>query len=260
VVNSRYTYYSAFSYVHCFLKQTFFQGNRKAFKKLNIDFYVLQGNSKAFVSENFIRITKARMYRSLRANFSVSWEKTLPYIVAGINNTPSPALGGYTAESLNSPSQDPITREVRRQGELNRKEDKKVVAKEYEIGQFVYVDFPDVPFMKSFDFARGMAYKVAAVDAASTPYLYTIEELNGKRLKQKYYAWQLNPATDPDKTTLPIEAVIDTRGSGRNAELLVKWLHYDNSYVRIALSVQYLTCDCYLSFQNSWIPKKSLVK
>jgi hypothetical protein len=182
-----------------------------------------------------------RLYKYLRANFRNNWPTVLPLIVTAVNNTENSALGGLIPASVNDPVADPLTREKRREVQL-KKVRKKVVKKPFKVDDFVYIDFPDEPFMKSFDFMRGMVYKISAIDAKTEPYLYSLKELNNTPLKKKYYAWQLLAATDPAETDFPIEKIVKERKlPGKSKEYLVKWLHYDNSY-------------------NEWIPKNRLIK
>jgi hypothetical protein len=220
---------------------TEFLGIKSRLKKLKINLYVLKGEHKAFQAELYIRIIKERLFKFLRANFKNTWPDILPLIVFNINNTENKALNYLVPAEVNSPSADPIIREERRKvDESGGKKVKKEVIKDFPIGAFVYADFPDEPFVKSFDFARGMVFIVSDVNKSEKPYLYSLKELNEKPVKKKYYSWQLRAAQDPYKEPLPIEKIIKERKKGTKKEYLVKWLFYDNSY-------------------NTWITKKQLM-
>jgi hypothetical protein len=215
-----------------------FIGNRKRLKKQGINLYVLKGDHKAFQAELYIRIIKERLFKYLRANFKNTWPKVLQDIVSSINRTENKALNYLVPADLNSPTDDPIVREARRNISVNPV--KKTVEKNLPVGSYVYADFPDEPFTKAFDFARGMVFVISHVNTKEKPYLYSLKELNDKPVKKKYYSWQLRVASDPYKTNLPIEKILQERKKGSQKEFLVKWLFYDNSY-------------------NSWVPKKQLV-
>jgi hypothetical protein len=190
-------------------------------------------------AEIYIRIIKGRLYKFLRANFNNKWPTILPKIVFAINHTENKALNYLVPAEVNTPEADPIIREERRK-ETTTGTKKKATEKNFAVGSYVYADFPDEPFTKSFDFARGMVYVVSAVDTKSSPYLYSLKELNEKPLKKKYYSWQLRAAPDPYTTVLPVEKILKTRViKGGKKEYYVKWLFYDNSY-------------------NQWVPKNQL--
>jgi hypothetical protein len=153
----------------------------------------------------------------------------LPSIVFDINHTENSALGNLTPADVNSPVFDPLVRDKRVESELKRSpktEDKST----FKEGDFVYISFKDEPFIKSFDFARGMIYKIKAVDKNDIPYLYILTQLNGSEVKTKLYSWQLKSADNPDNIEFPIEKVLKKRKVAKKTELFVKWLHYPNSY------------------------------
>jgi hypothetical protein len=219
------------------------QGNKAALKNLRIDLYHCSGENHAFAAENAIKITKERLYKYLRSYFSTTWPQALPLIVAGVNNTENSGLEGLTPASVNSPVSDPLTRLKRREHELKRRPlPTRTLNKVFKVNDYVYVDFKDAPFYKAFDFQKGMIFRVSDVDKSLEPWQYSVTELNGKVVKQKYYAWQLLPATDPAKTVLPIEKVLESRKRpGHGKEHLVRWLHYGPSY-------------------DSWEPEKNILK
>jgi hypothetical protein len=216
-----------------------FIGNRKRLADKGINLYILKGEHKAFQAELYIRIIKERLFKYLRANFKNAWPKVIQAVVSNINHTENKALNYLVPADLNSPSDDSIVREERR-GKTSVIPLKKTIEKNLQAGTYVYADFPDEPFTKAFDFARGMVFIISHVNTQEKPYLYSLKELNDKPVKKKYYSWQLRVAPDPYKTNLPIEKILEERKKGSQKEYLVKWLFYDSSY-------------------NSWVPKKQLV-
>jgi hypothetical protein len=175
----------------------------------------------------YIRIIKNRLFKFLRAKFDNKWPNILQSIVFDINHTENKALNYLVPAEVNTPETDPIVREERRR----KHPVKRTIEKNFSVGAYVYADFPDEPFTKSFDFARGMVYVVSAVNTQTNPFLYSLKELNEKPVKKKYYSWQLRTAPDPYTTVLPVEKILKTRVvKGGKKEYFVKWLFYDNSY------------------------------
>jgi hypothetical protein len=62
------------------------------------------GANKAFMSENYIKIVKRKLYMSLRGTLSQDWIKLLEITVNALNNTPTPRIGYLTPNSINTES------------------------------------------------------------------------------------------------------------------------------------------------------------
>ena len=146
----RINYYVFASYLTSF----YLQANRAAFKKLGIDLYHIRGKHKAFLSENFVKVVKNRVYKQLRDNFDDSWASILPQVVLNINSSPQKALGSLTPAEVNDPVSDPLVREIREKRQIELFPPKKEAPQAFEVNDFVYVDTKESPFQKGFDTKR----------------------------------------------------------------------------------------------------------
>jgi hypothetical protein len=73
---------------------TEFQGEcKKLFKRRNITYRAKFGKNKSFMSENYIRIVKRKLYLTLRGTLNQDWVTTLETVVNSINDMPSRRLG-----------------------------------------------------------------------------------------------------------------------------------------------------------------------
>ena len=119
-----------------------------------------RGKNKASFAEYGILLVKRRLYMILRSELSQKWVSYLKTTVQGLNNTPMKRLGWLTPSSIkderdsvrvqNAKSQEginvikPLTYKQQSENQLNYKGD---LQKE----DYVYLDFPQKIFDKSFD-------------------------------------------------------------------------------------------------------------
>jgi hypothetical protein len=62
----------------------------------------------------------------------------------------------------------------------------------------------------------------------TNPITYTIKDLKGEEIKGTFYEQELLRANPPAE--YQIEKIVGERGRGKNKEVLVKWLGYDDSF------------------------------
>jgi hypothetical protein len=147
-----------------------FKGPCKAlFKKWSIIYKPKFGANKAFMSENYIKIVKKKLYMSLRGTLSQDWIKLLEITVNALNNTPTPRIGFLTPNSIHSEidsvkvqeaqknhnietfQEDNFRRQLQNQKDYNRSNLK--TGSNFKINDYVYLDFNQKLFDKSFDVA-----------------------------------------------------------------------------------------------------------
>ena len=80
---------------------TEFQGAcKKLFKKRNIIYRAKFGKNKSFMSENYIRIVKRKLYLTLRGTLNKDWVSLLDTVVHSLNNIPTKRIGYLTPNSI----------------------------------------------------------------------------------------------------------------------------------------------------------------
>lgn len=133
-------------------------------KENGIIFKYKYGSNKANFAENIIQILKRRLYKLLRGTLSQDWPSYIEKIVNDYNNTPLKKIGFLKPNEINSvfdskkirdalysqgidqPNQ-PTYKDLQA-SQQNYEQNKNDVQKD----DYVYVNFPDSKFGKSFDY------------------------------------------------------------------------------------------------------------
>jgi hypothetical protein len=135
----------------------------KLFKKKQIIYKVKFGANKAFMSENYIKIVKKKLYMSLRGTLNQNWPKLLEVTVNALNNSPTARIGYLTPNSIHSEIDSVRVQEAKERNNIKSyKEDNFKIQqenqKQYEttdnllqVNDYVYLDFNQKLFDKSFD-------------------------------------------------------------------------------------------------------------
>ena len=136
---------------------------KKLFHEKNIVSRTKFGKNKANYAENGILLVKRRLYKLLRGTLNDNWVSQLPNIVESLNNTPLSKLGNLTPNSIHSeidsarvneerkklnihPYSEPNFHQQRQNQENYEKE-----SKLFQVNDYVYLDFDEKLFDKSFD-------------------------------------------------------------------------------------------------------------
>jgi hypothetical protein len=149
-----------------------FKGPCKAlFKKWSIVYKVKFGANKAFMSENYIKIVKRKLYMSLRGTLSQDWIKLLEVTVNALNNTPTPRIGYLTPNSIKSEAdsvkvaaaksahniesykEDTYKKQLQNQSQFDSSKTSNL-----RVNDYVYLDFNQKVFDKSFDVSVSIFY------------------------------------------------------------------------------------------------------
>ena len=175
---------------------------------------------KAALVERFNRTLKDRMYKYFTANNTKKWIDVLPKLVANYNNT--------VHSSIKMKPND-----VRKQDEIRIARllypPSKTKSFKFEIGDLVRISKTKKAFRKGYlpNWSTEI-FKVALRFRRANP-VYEIEDLNGDKIKGKFYNEELVKTAMPDD--FQIEKIIRKKKerNGRT-KYLVKWLGYNTSF------------------------------
>jgi len=132
-------------------------------KKNHIIFKYKFGANKANFSEWGILIIKKRLYKMMRGTFDKNWPDLITKVVEDHNNTPQKKIGYLTPNQINNPYDSAKVREQLKKynfesySEPNffiqnkNQEDFKDTKHDINVLDYVYVDFKQDLFSKSFD-------------------------------------------------------------------------------------------------------------
>jgi hypothetical protein len=140
----------------------FLGATQKLLKELKIVYKTKRGRNKAFIAEHYIFLVKSRLYRLLRGTLSHDWVSNLEKIVISMNSTPLERLGYLMPNDINSEIDSTFVKKAREkhgivvfseptfdQQQKNQKNAEK--SNNFPIGSFVYLDFDEKLFDKSYD-------------------------------------------------------------------------------------------------------------
>lgn len=141
-----------------------FQGpTQKIFKERKIIYKAKYGKNKSFMSENYIRIVKKKLYMALRGTLNKNWVKLLEIVVDSMNQTPISRLGWMTPDSIVNEASSVIVNKAKKihhikiykepnfktQLENQIKFDQS--SQELQVGDYCYRDFDSKLFDKSYN-------------------------------------------------------------------------------------------------------------
>lgn len=134
-------------------------------KEQNIIFKYKYGANKANFAENIIQIIKRRLYKLLRGTLNKDWPSVVGKVVDDYNNTPLKKIGFLKPIDINTKFDSKKVREALKShnlelkdepnyDELKRNQESFPNAKneKLQLGDYVYVNFPEDKFGKSFDY------------------------------------------------------------------------------------------------------------
>lgn len=140
-----------------------FIGCKNFFKKQHIFFKYKFGQNKSNFAEHSIWLIKKKLYMLLRDKLTHDWVKYLPIVIHGLNSIPSKRLGLIRPGDVHSNFDETLIRrsqkihdiipfqepkfDVKRQNQLTYEKNEP----DFKIGTYVYLDFNQSSFDKSFD-------------------------------------------------------------------------------------------------------------
>jgi hypothetical protein len=148
----------------CLIIGTEFQGqSKKLFKEKKIVYRQKIGSNKSNFAENSIFIIKKKLYLLLRSKLSKDWVKYLPIVVQSYNETPLKKLGFLKPNDIRSEFDSiivdikkkekkiPVYKEPNVAIQLQNQQKHETDKTKLQVGDYVYVNFNEKLFDKSFD-------------------------------------------------------------------------------------------------------------
>ncbi len=142
---------------------TEFTGNKKYFKEKHIYFHTKVQKHKASFAEHAIYLVKIKLYKILRSELTQDWVQYLPTVVKALNDRPVKALGNVKPSTINSFLDDVKIRAAQSANNINpyhepdyqtqnqNQAEYENSKRKFQLGSFVYLDFKQTAFDKSFD-------------------------------------------------------------------------------------------------------------
>jgi hypothetical protein len=136
---------------------------KKLFKTEKIYYKQKFGRNKANYAENGIYIVKKKLYMLLRGTLSHNWPLEIQNIVTSYNDTPIKKLGWLTPNSVNSEidsvkvdkakleNKIEVYKEPTFEDQIKNQKQYELQRKNLQVGDYVYLDFDEKLFSKSFD-------------------------------------------------------------------------------------------------------------
>ena len=119
-----------------------------------------QGKNKASFAEFGIQLVKKKLYMLLRSQLNKEWVSSLKKVTESLNNTPLKRLGWLTPNSIQSEADTVFVEKAKRKFNISPSVDityqeqiqnQKSYRGDLNLGDYVYVDFDEHFFDKSFD-------------------------------------------------------------------------------------------------------------
>ena len=236
---------------------TEFVSNASYFKeKYGIIWFWLKSKTKAFLVENTIKSFKGLLYRYMRLHPKKIWTDFEKDIVNQLNIRPLKALKNYAPIDFVDPVSDARSRSLLSSKETDFRR-KRVKKPEFKKNDLVFVEIPASEIQRGFDLQRGAINKVAKVDTHSYPYLYELEDLEGKKISRKFYAIELKRAFKLRNLPKQIKHIYGSRRKNYKREYQVTFV--GNKYVFFCLFYMNYLIILLFSYKT-WIPERLLYK
>jgi hypothetical protein len=141
----------------------FLGASKKLFKKEKIFYKQKFGKNKANYAENAIFIVKKKLYMLLRGTLSQNWVDAIQNVVNSYNNTPIKKLGWIKPSTIHSEidsvrvqkaqikNKVKVYREPNFEQQIENQKEYELQTKNLQVGEYVYLDFGEKLFTKSFD-------------------------------------------------------------------------------------------------------------
>ena len=194
---------------------------KQLLKNTNTELWLSENDDvKAALVERFNRTLKNRMYKYFTANNTKKWINVLPKLVNNYNNTVHRSI-----------KKKPINVKKRDQIEIQRilYPPAPVKSVQLDINDFVRISKAKKTFRKGYLPNWSIEiFKIISKFKRTRP-VFEIADLNGNKIKGKFYAEELVKTQMPDD--FQIEKIIrEKRERNGKMKYLVKWLGYDSSF------------------------------
>ena len=187
--------------------------------KREINHYSVFSQYKAALVERFNRTLRGRLNKYFTKQGNKKWIEVLPKIINAYNHSEHRSLNGLRPVDVSSENSMDIWLERNKKVKKNKPK--------YEVGKFVRISkISTTPFIKNFNQNwSDEVFQISKVDTRQNPVMYFIKDDENNEIQGKFYHEELQVLPKkPD--TYRIEAVLQTKGKGKNKMLLVKWVGY----------------------------------
>lgn len=202
-------------------------------KKHNIQFRVARNpDIKAAIVERLNRTLKQRLWRYFTHHNTHRYIDVIQKIVDAYNNT-------LHSGTKMRPVEVNLFNAARARANLERRairQNKQGVVNtaKYKPGDYVRVSRAKGVFAKGYEYNFSEEIlRVKRVLQKQGIYIYELEDLKKELIDGFFYAEELtlvSPRRLDDEQTFKIERIIQTKGRGKNKQVLVKWLGYGNEF------------------------------
>ena len=226
-------------------KEFYNQRVQALFKKHNINHYSVTSQFKAAVVERFNRTLRQKLARYFTAKGNKEWINVLPSIIDTYNKSHHRGIFNMRPIDITLENQMELWEKQNQQQQQQPQSKKKKNTKQV-IPLLNYVRISkstNSPFIKNFDQNwSDEVFRVVGIDKKENqPTMYTIEDLSGEVIHDKFYNEKLQDIGAKPPSIYRIEKIVSTRGKGVYKQHLVKWHGYDSSH-------------------NSWIDANQLIQ
>ena len=201
--------------------------NASYFKeKYGIVWFWLKGRNKAAIAERAIRTVKGVLYRYMRLHPKKTWNDFYQEVIDQINSRPHKSLNGFAPADFANKFSDILSRKVLTTSTpASVKKQRRVKKKPlFKINDLVFTELPLLDTERGFDIQRGVINKVVGVDTEAYPYLYDLEDLEGRKLSQRFYSIQLKKAPSLRNIPKQIKHIYASRRKNYKREYQVNFV------------------------------------
>ena len=214
----------------------FVNGKMKAYlKRMGVRHQVTTNEVKANYAERFIRTLKKKITKFFLKNQSYAYATRLPDFIQSYNATYHSSIkrapNKVTPKTRDSVYEDLYVYPHWEKMQKNPKSKKRKTRYRFKIGQTVKVSFLKKIFNREYDqqWTSEIFTVVKRILIDDVP-AYELVDYAGDPVKGIFYGSELQAVVfDPDRD-FAIEKVIKTKGKGKNAQSLVRWLGWPKKY------------------------------
>ena len=195
------------------------------FKEHGIKHYSVNSQFKAAVVERFNRTLRERFNRYFTHRGNKVWIDALPKIIDAYNH--SSHRGIKDKRPIDIANHMSVWLDQQQQ---QLPQTSKPVIK---VGELVRISriSTSSPFRKNFDQNWSEEiFRVLAIDKRDSPIMYVLQDLKDQVIQGKFYREELQPIGNVLPQIYRIEKILQSRGTGKHKQYLVKWYGYDNSH------------------------------
>ena len=201
---------------------------RNLLKERHIKFYTSQNEeTKAAIVERFQRTYKAKMFRHFTARNTLRYLDVLDDITASYNDTYHTSIG-MPPSDVNKQNEAAVRRFLSESWKREKEKSRK--AGKLKEGDQVRLVGPKRAFDKGYlpQWTEEI-FKVHEI-LPTRPTTIRIADLNGEVLVGTFYLQELQKVPEHEDRIFLVEKILKKRGSGKKAEVYVKWLGYPKEF------------------------------